>query len=131
VKIRLGCRQLELLLEALRRYTRFGKPEGKTLIGAWTGLGAMTTYAPCLNVGLMTYATSPNPGYSTWWRLTDKGAKIVQVFLDNGYNYQNVENGFDNWSVEYKNTIGICPHSFFPDEKSNRATFDFKKGEFV
>lgn len=135
--MKLGRRQLDLLLEALRRYTRFGIRDKESLTGAWTGLGSMSTYAPCLNAGLMVCATSPNPGYSTWWRLTEKGARIVQAWLEAGYDYANVEAGWNYWQIrhgykpeEYTGIIGISPESFFP-EKGNRATFDEEKGVFV
>lgn len=136
--MKLGRHQLDRLLEALRRYSRFGKPEGKSLTEAWTGLGSVSEYASCLNSGLMTYATSPNPGYTTWWRLTEKGAKIVQALLDKGYTHMNVEAGYNYWQAgraykpqEYSGVMGISPYSFFGEEPSNRATFDFEKGAFV
>lgn len=77
-----GSRAHWLLREALRRYTMFG--EGKPLILAWTGLGSATQYEPAVRLGLMEYATRPNPGYATWWRLTIKGAQIVQDWIDTG-----------------------------------------------
>jgi len=88
---RLGINQRWLLKEALRRYTRFHQAEGKALTGAWTGLGTATEYAPVVQAGYMTVATSPNPGYMTWWRLTDKGAEIVQGWLDAGLTYETIE----------------------------------------
>ena len=87
--MKLTKHQKLLLLEAWERYTRFGK--GKKLTEAWTGLGSMSVYKPCLSAGLMTYATSPNPGYTTWWKLTPKGAEIVQKWLDAGMNFQQIE----------------------------------------
>jgi len=138
VKIRLGCRQLNLLLEALRRFTRFVDSEGRRTGGdeltrAWTGLGSASAYAPVVNAGLMTVATSPNPRYSTWWRLTEKGAKVVQHWIDSGYGNENVENGWQERGIHYEGKTGISPHSFFWSESENPryAHFDFEKGEFV
>jgi len=65
----------------------------KPLTEAWTGLGTYTTYKPAYDADLMTYATGPNPGYVTWWKLTNKGAAIVQQWLDQGYTYKNIEDG--------------------------------------
>ena len=79
---KIGVRQWELLSEARRRYLQFGKPIGKTLTEAWTGLGSATTYKPCSDAGLMEIATTPNPGYTTWWRLTERGARVVHAMID-------------------------------------------------
>jgi hypothetical protein len=87
----LGIRQRWLLREALRRFTRFHQAEGKPLTEAWTGLGTATEYEPVVQAGYMTVATSPNPGYMTWWRLTDKGAEIVQGWLDAGLTHEAIE----------------------------------------
>ena len=88
---RLTAKQEDRLMEALRRYTRFH--QGEPLTQAWTGLGSMTTYKSVLDAELMTYATPPNPGYKTWWRLTDAGAAIVQAWLDQGITHETVERG--------------------------------------
>jgi hypothetical protein len=84
-------RQYRLLLEALRRFTRFA--EGRSLTVAWTGLGSASAYKPALDGGLMTYATEPNPGYSTWFRLTEAGAAIVGKWLDAGFTHRHIERG--------------------------------------
>ena len=83
-----------LLCEALRRHTRFnlhGTDLRKPLTEAWTGLGSYSEYRTVLDAGLMTYATRPNPGYITWWKLTESGAKIVQYWLDQGFTYEDIE----------------------------------------
>lgn len=82
-------RQKAYLLEALRRYTRFHN--GEELIKAWTGLGSYTQYKSVVDAGLMTRVHAPNPGYMVWWKLTDKGAAIVQRWLDAGITYKEVE----------------------------------------
>ena len=76
---RLGVRQKALLQEAARRYTKFH--QGESLLEAWTGLGSATEYATAAKAGLMEIATNPNPGYITWWRLTTKGAAIVEQWI--------------------------------------------------
>ncbi len=73
------------LLEAARRWLSVDEVEkSKGLRDAWTGLGTATAYKPVTDRGLMEHATRPNPGYSTWWRLTDAGVAIVQGWLDVG-----------------------------------------------
>jgi hypothetical protein len=86
---KLGKRQREILREALRRYTRFHN--GKPLTQAWTGLGPATTYKPAVDGGYMEIVGEPNPRYNCWWRLTDKGAAIVQAWLDAGQSHETVE----------------------------------------
>ena len=75
-----------ILMEALRRYIRFGKPEGKTLKDAWTGLGNMTEYKPLIENGLMIWIHGiPSKRTMGWLSLTNKGCTIVQSWLDAGY----------------------------------------------
>mgnify|MGYP001570460100 FL=1 len=91
---RLSVRQHGLLCEALRRQTRFNLHDlKKPLTEAWTGLGLATDYKPAVDAGLMTCATKLNPGYMTWWKLTEPGAKIVQAWIDEGYSYEDIEAG--------------------------------------
>jgi hypothetical protein len=128
--IMLGVRQLDLLLEALRRFSKFNDLN-QSITEAWTGLGSYSTYKPCADAGLMEISTSPNPGYSTWWRLTEKGAMIVNAMRNMGYNHENVENGWGDRSIHKNGIMSITPHSFFANETTNRAKFDEEKGEFV
>ena len=87
-------KQHTLLVEALRRHTRFNLHDlREPLDRARTGLGSATTYAPAVKAGLMECATTLNPRYSTWWRLTPKGAAIVQGWLFDGYDYEAIERG--------------------------------------
>ena len=90
----LGCNQHWLLVEALRRYSRFGKNQGKTLTEAWTGLGSATKYSPVVPK-YMECATTPNPRYMTWWRLNPLGAEIVSEWLRQGYTHEIVESDSD------------------------------------
>jgi hypothetical protein len=86
---RLGSRQWRLLREALRRYTRFH--QGKPLTQAWTGLGSATTYKPAVDGGYMEMVHEPNPRCLCWWRLTEKGAALVQAWIARGEDYKTVE----------------------------------------
>ncbi len=88
-KIKLTKNQHYLLVEALRRSLRFHP--GESLTVAWTGLGSATQYKSVSRC-FMKIATSPNPGYSTWWKLTELGAKIVQSWIDLDYTYVKIEN---------------------------------------
>lgn len=86
----LGKNQEALLREALRRFTRFHGGESLTL--AWTGLGSATEYKPAVDGGYMVVTASGwNRGYDCWWRLTDKGAAIVQGWLDGGLTHRHIE----------------------------------------
>ena len=75
----LGRRQADILQEALCRYKLFH--QGEELTTAWTGLGTATFYGPVAKGGYMEMVHGPNPGYDVWWRLTRKGAAIVQLWL--------------------------------------------------
>jgi len=79
------------LVEALRRYLRFH--HDCPITQAWTGLGSKTQYRQALEAGLMTYATTPHPGYMTWWRLTERGAGIVMAWIGAGWTVERVERG--------------------------------------
>ena len=80
-KTKLTAAQRALLLEAMRRYTRFHPGEDPTK--AWTGLGYYTDYKPVLSTGLMEWCASgkPPPRCMGWLRLTEAGATIVQAWL--------------------------------------------------
>lgn len=87
----LGRRQHFLLCEALRRFECFAVRNDKRkwtlsdLQAAWTGLGTATTYKPVVDAGFMKVATTPNPGFVTWWGLTEKGARIVLAWHKAGF----------------------------------------------
>ena len=86
---RLGTRQEAILREACRRYLRFHR--GSPLTKVWTGLGTATEYAPAVKGGYMARIHDPNRRYLCWWRLTEKGAAIVQEWIDSGLTYQIIE----------------------------------------
>ena len=86
---RLGKIQRYLLFEAVRRYTRFGK--GKSLLTVWVGLGSATAYKSLLNAGLVEFVSGEHKGYTTWFKLTPKGAEYVQCWLDLGITHEDIE----------------------------------------
>ncbi len=92
-KYRLGKRQHGLLVEAMCRYTQFHADE--PLHEAQTGLGTMTEYGPVLQAGYMERADTYKEcrGALRWFRLTTKGAMIVQQWLNQGCNYEKFMQG--------------------------------------
>lgn len=96
--ITLKAREYRLMQEALRRYTMGGRIEqlgGDALTEAWTGLGTAAEYRPAVEAGLMEivpgHGGPPAPRVLGWWRLTSKGAKIVQAWLDAGWRSEDYE----------------------------------------
>ena len=72
------------LVDALVRYKAYH--DGEALTEAWTGLGTMTAYRQAYDEGYMRpLGTAPIPRTHNWWKLTEKGAAIVQAWLDQGY----------------------------------------------
>jgi hypothetical protein len=71
------------LVEALRR--RLCYNANLSLTRQWTGLGTEAEYRGAIKAGLMefVYETPPSREYG-WLRLTEKGAKIVQAWIDQG-----------------------------------------------
>jgi len=86
--------QYQLLLEALRRFTM--RDRNKTLRYEWTGLGTYAVYRPVIEADLMESIDAPKlckaRRLDQWWRLTDKGAAIVQLWLDAGYGAEHFHN---------------------------------------
>lgn len=74
---------LECLDEAYRRFEEFSvrvdsyKWNLNDLQKAWTGLGFQTEYKDAWKAGLMKPVIKPQPRCKAWWRLTEKGAKII------------------------------------------------------
>lgn len=96
---KLGRRQKAILLEAARRWLRSAdRGRKQALTSEWTGLGSATTYASVLSAGFM-IQVEPHPGTTTWWRLTDKGAAIVQHWIDNGLCSEHFQT--DDWIEAY------------------------------
>ncbi|MFA5234783.1 MAG: hypothetical protein WC390_10320 [Sulfurimonas sp.] len=78
-----------LLIEAMRRWfmlhPNFDKPTRDQLTAEWTGLGTTIDYAPAVKNGLMQPVRSTSGCVADiWWRLTDKGAGIIQDWLSKG-----------------------------------------------
>jgi len=64
---------------------------GKSLTEAWTGLEYASYAKAVTDAGLMVFIGKYAPRSLGWMRLTDKGAAIVQKWLDAGYTYKDVE----------------------------------------
>lgn len=85
----LGRRQTYILREAARRFMRFNDVD-ESITDMWTGLGSASAYKP-VSPKYMVVATDPNPGYTTWWKLTSAGAEIVQNWIDDGLTAKEIE----------------------------------------
>lgn len=78
------------MVEALRRWTRFGTDQGNPRAG-WTGLGFETEYKPAVTAGLMVRDGYYPPRCMGWYNVTDKGAAILRQWRAQGYEYEKVE----------------------------------------
>ena len=88
---KLKAKEYDCLVEALRRYTRFHLD--KPILACWTGLGFQSDYKQAEENGYMTIQGRYPKRALAWWLLTEKGAAIVQQWLDWGYTYEHIENG--------------------------------------
>jgi hypothetical protein len=96
VKIYLRRHEYNVLVEALRRRMRFAAESPasyKSLLTQWVGLGTASAYKQAMRDGFMEIATSVNPGYATWFRLTAKGALVVAYWIGQGWTYERIEKG--------------------------------------
>ena len=53
------------------------------MVNAWTGIGTQSDYQTVVDAGLMTCAYFCH-GSTKWWRMTDKGAALVQSWTHAG-----------------------------------------------
>jgi hypothetical protein len=81
-----------VLCEALRRFQCFHVEGDRNkkwnladLQSAWTGLGYASEYRPAIAGGYMTAAGKYAPRCQGWFKLTEKGAKIVLQWHKDGY----------------------------------------------
>jgi phosphoribosylaminoimidazole (AIR) synthetase len=58
----------------------------KDIQKAWTGHGSATEYKSAIESGFITYVHKPHPGFRQWWRLTEKGARVIQKWHREGHN---------------------------------------------
>lgn len=70
-----------MLTEAARRY-KCHNTQGKSITEAWTGLAYATDAKGALSNGYMRWVSKPHPRCLGWLQLTDKGAAIVQGWID-------------------------------------------------
>ena len=90
VDYKITSNQRRLLVEALRRWDRFGRMENKPLAVAWTGLGTATDYKS-VSPEYMSSVHGHSHRHDQWWKLTEKGAAIVQFWYDMGYRHYHIE----------------------------------------
>ena len=86
MKIKLNKSQYYILMEALRRYIKFND-KNQSITECWTGLGHESYARKVIDAGLMNWSGNHPPSYrcSGWLCLTEKGAKIVSKWIDQGY----------------------------------------------
>ncbi len=82
--------QKEILFEVLRRYTRFNS--GESLCNAWVCLGSKTEFKS-VNKKYLVPIDNGIKHAIVWWKLTLKGSKIIQSWLDQGYTHIDIEKG--------------------------------------
>jgi hypothetical protein len=77
--------EYHILCGALKCYLRFHKRE--RLEEANLGIGHRILFESVARSGLMYCATPeyPQTGFTTWWKLTRKGAAIVQSWINTGH----------------------------------------------
>lgn len=110
VDYKLKTKEYGCLVEALRRYTRFH--EDKPILQAWTGLGFRSEYKQAQENGYMRINGNYSKRCLCWWVLTEKGAAIVQQWLDWGYTYETIEDesAFDPLSQFHSSTNTAPKH---------------------
>jgi len=76
-----------ILVEALRRRSRF--------TSKWSGLGCKSDYWPAKRDGYMepAFPGDPKPRIMCWWKLTERGNRVVAYWLGQGYDHIRIEAG--------------------------------------
>jgi hypothetical protein len=107
---KLGESAHDMLCEALRRFECFAVRQDRRkwtishLMNAWTGLGSRTTYKWAIDAGLMTVAprttVQANPGHTSWWSLTEEGARIVLAWHNAGFVCGKDAKGYDSFELK-------------------------------
>jgi len=93
--VRLSDAEHGALVEALRRRTRFlsNPTGGDGITQQWTGLGYVKDYKAAVASGLMEPESTPHRGCMGWWRLTERGARIIAYWFGQGFNFEKIESG--------------------------------------
>lgn len=97
---KLGPRQRSLMIEAARRWlqeTRYlyvdtvearaaftAANQEKRMVEAWTGVGTKSEYRTVVNGGLMAINLGCRHRSTRWFRMTEKGAALVQRWIHAG-----------------------------------------------
>jgi hypothetical protein len=88
-----------LLFDSARRYFNQHSPRAP-LHNLWAGLGSKSRYNNSYYKVL-----HPHPGYSTWFKLTDRGVEVIRVLLEIG-------NAVDDWWPERKDLDNFLGKNF-------------------
>lgn len=130
---KLGKRQRILMLEAARRWlqeTRYlytssieariafvAANNEHRMVEAWTGIGTKSDYQTVVDAGLMTYVHFRH-GSIKWWRMTEKGASLVQSWVHAGLHLGH----FDGYDPTYHvdDIIESCRHNNKLEESCTR-----------
>jgi hypothetical protein len=85
------------MVEALRRRLRFlhNATGGQEITKQWTGLGSASAHKPATKAGFMERATNhPSaPRCDDWWKLTEKGARVIAYWIGQGFTFEQIEAG--------------------------------------
>lgn len=94
-RIKLNQREYNALVEALRRTTRFSeeyRTHGHSLTTMWCGLGSATHYKAAQLAGFMEPVHgSIHKGAMGWWKLTERGSRVICYWLGQGFSYLDIE----------------------------------------
>lgn len=101
--IKLRKQEHWVLIEALRRRLRFAGdgPGPSPITKQWTGLGSPTQYKQAVEGGYMQATPTPNfARHIGWWRLTDKGARIIAYWIGQGWTLARLEDIHDPYDPD-------------------------------
>ena len=101
MKIKLNKSEYWILLEALRRYLKFND-QNKSTTECWTGLETLTTAKKVIEKGYMEWVYKKPYRSLGWLKLTEKGSKIIEQWINDGYTELEFIEGFD-WEYPTKN----------------------------
>jgi len=99
------------LVEALRRELMHGDKDynaNKALTEKWLGLGMPSTYKQIVAEGYMVPVHPPiTPKVEAWYKLTEKGARVVQFWLDQGITLSNFNTFYPDHRIPIEIPVSI------------------------
>lgn len=102
MKIKLNKSEYWILLEALRRYLKFNQ-YNQSITECWTGLETSFTEKSTVEKGYMNFIHgNPYKRCLGWLKLTQKGSKIIEKWIEEGYTELEFVEGLD-WEYPTKN----------------------------